>query len=93
MRCIDVRSTVVSQVIASYLDADHFIQTVLERFHVLDCLTLRPNPGSQRSRSFLTQDQEMPMLESFLSFLCMLLTVRTYSGKSLQIIHSFQIFI
>lgn len=79
-------NTVVLQVIASYLDADHFVQTVLERFHVLDCLTLRPNTGSQRSRSFLTQDQEMPMIESFLSFLCMLLTIRTYSGKTSQFI-------
>ena len=67
------------QVCANSLDPDHFIRTVLERFHVLDLLTFIQQ-DSPKKLGFLEADKQMPMLEGVLMFLSMLLGVRTQLG-------------
>jgi len=59
------------------------IHTILDRFHVLDILTFRTvSPVNARRSVVLSRDHELPMLESALTFLCMLLGERTKLGNS-----------
>ena len=71
------------QVIASQLDSDYMIHTILDRFHVLDLLTFSPSTTvNARRKVVLSRDHELPMLESALTFLCMLLGERTKLGTA-----------
>jgi len=71
------------QVIASQLDPDYMIRTILDRFHVLDLLTFSSSPTVNARRNFiLGRDHELPMLENALIFLCMLFGKRTNLGNS-----------
>ncbi|KAI1295772.1 E3 ubiquitin-protein ligase UBR3 [Halotydeus destructor] len=67
---------------ASRLSPDWFIQTVLERFHVWDWLSLSPNQDQSYRRAPLEPDQIMPMLEGALTFLSTFFSVRTNLGLS-----------
>jgi len=73
----------VYQVIASRLDPDYMVRTVLDRFHVLDLLTFSSSVTVNARRNVvLSRDHELPMVENALIFLCMLLGERTKLGKS-----------
>ncbi|XP_048246065.1 E3 ubiquitin-protein ligase UBR3-like [Haliotis rufescens] len=63
------------QVCASQLDPDYFVNTVLERFNILDWLSFSPDsdPGDR-------SEHEMAMVEGALSLFATLLGVRTYLG-------------
>lgn len=87
MLCCRVVFTVLPyhlcQVIASQLDPDYMIHTILDRFHVLDLLTFSPSTTvNARRKVVLSRDHELPMLESALTFLCMLLGERTKLGTA-----------
>jgi len=80
------------QVIASRLDPDYVIRTVLDRFHVLDLLTFSSSPTLNARRNFvLSRDHELPMLENALIFLCTLLGERTKLGNSVVYYYSFAV--
>uniref|UniRef100_T1JNI2 E3 ubiquitin-protein ligase n=1 Tax=Strigamia maritima TaxID=126957 RepID=T1JNI2_STRMM len=64
------------QVCASKLDPDWFLMTTLERFHIAEWLSF----SSNRANSDLDAEQEMPMLESCLTFIASLLSIRTNVG-------------
>ncbi|KAG0423827.1 hypothetical protein HPB47_000437, partial [Ixodes persulcatus] len=66
------------QLCATHLDSDWFLKTIFERFHVWEWLSLSPGRGN----SFLDPDKVYPMLESALTFLAMLLNVRTNLGMT-----------
>ncbi|XP_064095704.1 E3 ubiquitin-protein ligase ubr3-like isoform X3 [Macrobrachium nipponense] len=66
------------QICAGELPPDNFIMTVLDRFHVLESLSLSP----RASNSFLDSEHEVGILESCLTFLATLMTVRTNIGLS-----------
>ncbi|XP_064614037.1 LOW QUALITY PROTEIN: E3 ubiquitin-protein ligase ubr3-like [Liolophura sinensis] len=66
------------QVCASRLDPDYFVQTVLDRFHLQDWLTLTPSGG--KSRYKLNEEHQLSMVEGALCTLCMLQSVRTNLG-------------
>lgn len=66
------------QICAGELPTDNFILTVLDRFHVLESLSVSP----RASNSFLDYEHEMTILESCLTFLATLVTVRTNIGLS-----------
>uniref|UniRef100_A0A2R5LIR0 E3 ubiquitin-protein ligase n=1 Tax=Ornithodoros turicata TaxID=34597 RepID=A0A2R5LIR0_9ACAR len=66
------------QLCATHLDPDWFVRTVFERFHVWEWLSFVPN----RNNSFLDHDKVYPMVESALTFLAMLLGIRTNLGLS-----------
>ncbi|XP_071532346.1 E3 ubiquitin-protein ligase Ubr3 isoform X3 [Panulirus ornatus] len=66
------------QICAGELPPDNFILTVLDRFHVLESLSVSP----RASNSFLDSEHEMTILESCLTFLATLMTVRTNIGLS-----------
>ncbi|CAN7992707.1 unnamed protein product [Ixodes hexagonus] len=66
------------QLCATHLDSDWFLKTVFERFHVWEWLSL----SSGHNNSFLDADKVYPMLESALTFLAMLLNVRTNLGMT-----------
>jgi len=70
------------QVIASRLDPDYTVRTILDRFHVLDLLTFSSSATvTARRNVVLGRDHEIPMLENALIFLCMLLGERTKLGN------------
>ncbi|ROT84089.1 putative E3 ubiquitin-protein ligase UBR3 isoform X1 [Penaeus vannamei] len=64
------------QICAGELPPDNFIMTVLDRFHVLESLSMSP----RASNSFLDSEHEMTIIESCLTFLATLMTVRTNIG-------------
>ncbi|KAK4316848.1 hypothetical protein Pmani_012025 [Petrolisthes manimaculis] len=66
------------QICAAELPPDNFILTVLDRFHVLESLSISP----RATNSFLDAEHEMTILESCLTFLATLMTVRTNIGLS-----------
>ncbi|XP_042224390.1 E3 ubiquitin-protein ligase ubr3-like [Homarus americanus] len=66
------------QICAGELPPDNFILTVLDRFHVMESLSVAPRP----SNSFLDSEHEMTIMESCLTFLATLMTVRTNIGLS-----------
>ena len=69
--------------IASQLDPDDMIHAVLDQFHVLNLLTFGSSTTvNARSNVDLNPEYELPMLESALTFLCMLLGARTELGNS-----------
>jgi len=75
-------------VIASRLDPDYMIHTILDRFHVLDLLTFSSSTTfSTRRNVILSRDHELPMLDSALTFLCMLLGERSKLGNFLHYFH------
>jgi E3 ubiquitin-protein ligase UBR3 len=57
-----------------------FIPNFLGRFHVMEFLSLNPRTKS----SFLEGEQESSMLESCLTFLASLMSIRTNIGKHLS---------
>ena len=68
--------------IASRLDPDYIVHTILDRFHVLDLLTFSSSTTVRTRRNVvLSRDHELPMLESALTFLCMLLGERSKLGN------------
>lgn len=71
------------QVIASRLDPDYIVHTILDQFHVLDLLTFGSSTTmSARHNIVLSRDHELPMLENALMFLGLLLGERTKLGNS-----------
>ena len=69
--------------IASQLDPDYLMHTVLDQFRVLDLLTFGSSTTvNARSNVDLGPEHELAMLESALTFLCILLGERTELGNS-----------
>ncbi|XP_046390043.1 E3 ubiquitin-protein ligase Ubr3 isoform X2 [Ischnura elegans] len=66
------------QVCATELPSETFLNTVLEKFHVMDLMSLAPYAAN----SFLESEHDMPMLESCLTFLASLMDIRTNLGMS-----------
>lgn len=66
------------QICSTRISADTFLNTVIEKFHIKEWLSLSP---FQTNTSFDT-DHDAPMLESFLTFLATLISVRTNLGLS-----------
>lgn len=66
------------QVCATELPPETFLYTVLEKFHVMDWMSLAPYAAN----SFLESEHDMPMLESCLTFLASLMDIRTNLGMS-----------
>ncbi|KAK2727488.1 hypothetical protein QYM36_008099, partial [Artemia franciscana] len=66
------------QLCSTQIKPSTFLMTVIEKFHVLECLSLSPN----LRYSYLEPDQEMLMIESCLTFLASLMSIRTYIGKN-----------
>jgi len=68
------------QQISAVLNPDWFIQTVLERFHVWDWLSLDTNSNVSYNNGFMDTDHIMPMLEGALTFLASLFSIQTNLG-------------
>ncbi|KAG8223710.1 hypothetical protein J437_LFUL004075, partial [Ladona fulva] len=64
------------QICATELPPELFLNTVFEKFHVMDMLSLAPYAAN----SFLESEHDMPMLESCLTFLASLMDIRTNIG-------------
>ena len=67
---------------ASQLEADWFVRSVLQRFHVWEWLSFSFTRDKPFRRGFLESDQVMPMLEGALTFLATLFSVRTNLGMT-----------
>ena len=63
------------------IDFYEFILNFLGRFHVMEFLSLNPRTKS----SFLEGEQESSMLESCLTFLASLMSIRTNIGKCFRL--------
>lgn len=68
------------QVCATQIPAETFMQTVIEKFHVKDWLSFAPSSVSGNSLN--DADLDTPMLESCLTFLASLISLRTNLGAS-----------
>ncbi|XP_071446964.1 E3 ubiquitin-protein ligase Ubr3 isoform X2 [Hetaerina americana] len=66
------------QICAMELPAETFLRTVLEKFHVMDLMSLAPYAAN----SFLESEHDMPMLESCLTFFASLMNIRINLGMS-----------
>ncbi|CAL4116468.1 unnamed protein product, partial [Meganyctiphanes norvegica] len=66
------------QICAGELPPDNFIMTIMDRFHMLEWLSLSPCA----SNSFLENEHEITVMESCLTFLATLTTLRTNIGLS-----------
>ena len=70
------------QVVATGVDPDYYVRTVLSRFHVLELLTFSADDGNSfSSRRFIEREKQVPMLESALTFLCQIITLRNHLGR------------
>ncbi|XP_052826304.1 E3 ubiquitin-protein ligase UBR3 [Octopus bimaculoides] len=68
------------QVCAAHLPPNEFVRIVIESFHLTNWLLLCPKPI--KIGCVLESEQELALVESALSFLAMLQSVRTYLGLS-----------
>ncbi|GLG92566.1 Uncharacterized protein GBIM_00221 [Gryllus bimaculatus] len=68
------------QVCATQLPAEAFLCTVMDKFNVLEWMSLAPYASTHAS--FLEGEHDAPMLESCLTFLATLMSVRTNLGVS-----------
>lgn len=66
------------QLCATKLDPDLFVQTILERFHILNWLSYSPEPS--HIGITMEPDQELAMVEGALSLLSALMGIHTYLG-------------
>ncbi|XP_063233328.1 E3 ubiquitin-protein ligase Ubr3 [Bacillus rossius redtenbacheri] len=67
------------QVCATQVPPEKFLTTVLEKFHIMDWMSLASYSGRC---SYLDGEYDSPMLESCLTFLATLMSVRTNLGES-----------
>ncbi|XP_064647278.1 E3 ubiquitin-protein ligase ubr3-like [Lineus longissimus] len=63
------------QICASRLDPEYYLRTLLERFHVMEWLSM-----NKKSRLSIDHEYELPMLEGALTFLTTLLSFRSHMG-------------
>ncbi|KAJ8969229.1 hypothetical protein NQ317_002184, partial [Molorchus minor] len=68
------------QICATRISADTFLNTVVEKFHIKEWMSLAPYQAPQNA--YLEGEHDTPMLESFLTFLATLISVRTNLGLS-----------
>ncbi|XP_023311445.1 E3 ubiquitin-protein ligase Ubr3 isoform X2 [Anoplophora glabripennis] len=68
------------QICATRIATDNFLNTVIEKFHVKEWMSLAPYQAPQNA--YLEGEHDTPMLESFLTFLATLISVRTNLGLS-----------
>uniref|UniRef100_A0A1B6CS83 E3 ubiquitin-protein ligase n=1 Tax=Clastoptera arizonana TaxID=38151 RepID=A0A1B6CS83_9HEMI len=68
------------QVCATQISAKTFMMTVIDKFHVSDWLSLSSNSPS--GSGFSEADLDTPMMESCLTFLACLISIRTNLGAS-----------
>ncbi|CAL7947523.1 unnamed protein product [Xylocopa violacea] len=68
------------QVCATKLQPDVFLKTVIKKFHIKQEISLCLYRPSQNE--YMNRDHDTPMLESFLTFLSILVNVRTNLGLS-----------
>lgn len=66
------------QICCTRIQADDFFNTIIERFHVKEWMSLAPYEAPQNA---YLEEHDTPMLESFLTFLATLISVRTNLGK------------
>ncbi|KAJ8931392.1 hypothetical protein NQ314_015698, partial [Rhamnusium bicolor] len=68
------------QICSTRIAADDFLNTVIDKFHVKEWMSLAPYQAPQNA--YLEGEHDTPMLESFLTFLATLISVRTNLGLS-----------
>ncbi|XP_022907951.1 E3 ubiquitin-protein ligase Ubr3 [Onthophagus taurus] len=68
------------QICSTRIPADTFLKILIEKFHIKEWMSLAPYQAPQNS--FFDGEQDTPMLESFLTFLATLVSVRTNLGLS-----------
>ncbi|XP_068083669.1 E3 ubiquitin-protein ligase Ubr3 isoform X2 [Anabrus simplex] len=68
------------QVCATQLPPEAFLSTIFDKFHVMDWMSLAPYTASHSS--FMDGEHDAPMLESCLTFLATLMSIRTNLGVS-----------
>jgi len=66
------------QICATQISSEVFLTTVMENFHIMEWMSLAPH--DMYHNSFLDREHDVPMLESCLTFLATLMTVRTNLG-------------
>ncbi|CAH0564545.1 unnamed protein product [Brassicogethes aeneus] len=67
------------QICCTRIPSDSFLNTVIDKFHIKEWMSLAP---FQAQNSYLEGEHDTPMLESFLTFLATLISVRTNLGLS-----------
>ncbi|GLV32959.1 Ubr3 ubiquitin ligase [Carabus blaptoides fortunei] len=68
------------QVCCTRIPADSFLNVLIDKFHVKEWMSLAPYQAPQNT--YLDGEHDTPMLESFLTFLATLISVRTNLGLS-----------
>ncbi|KAJ8946858.1 hypothetical protein NQ318_006768 [Aromia moschata] len=63
------------QICCTRIAADTFLNTVVDKFHIKEWMSLAPYQAPQNA--YLEGEHDTPMLESFLTFLATLISVRT----------------
>ncbi|XP_017785571.1 PREDICTED: E3 ubiquitin-protein ligase UBR3 isoform X2 [Nicrophorus vespilloides] len=66
------------QICSTRIPAENFLNIVIEKFHVKEWMSVAPYQAPQNS--YLEGEHDTPMLESFLTFLTTLVSVRTNLG-------------
>uniref|UniRef100_A0A6P7GK94 E3 ubiquitin-protein ligase n=1 Tax=Diabrotica virgifera virgifera TaxID=50390 RepID=A0A6P7GK94_DIAVI len=68
------------QICCTRLPSEKFLNIVIEKFHIKEWMSLAPFQGTQSA--YIEGEHDTPMLESFLTFLATLISVRTNLGLS-----------
>lgn len=68
------------QICSTRIPADSFLNIVIDKFHIKEWMSLTPYHAPQNA--YLDGEHDTPMLESFLTFLATLVSVRTNLGLS-----------
>ncbi|KAG5894127.1 hypothetical protein JTB14_004065 [Gonioctena quinquepunctata] len=68
------------QICSTRIPAETFLNTVIDKFHIKEWMSLAPYHAPQNA--YLEGEHDTPMLESFLTFLATLISVRTNLGLS-----------
>ncbi|KAF5282499.1 hypothetical protein FQR65_LT14269 [Abscondita terminalis] len=68
------------QICSTRIPADSFLNIVINKFHIKEWMSLTPYHAPQNA--YLDGEHDTPMLESFLTFLATLVSVRTNLGLS-----------
>ncbi|KAL3273063.1 hypothetical protein HHI36_014518 [Cryptolaemus montrouzieri] len=68
------------QICSTRIPADNFLNIAIENFHIKEWMSMSPYQTPQNA--YLEGDHDTPMLESFLTFLATLISVRTNLGLS-----------
>ncbi|CAH1116050.1 unnamed protein product [Phaedon cochleariae] len=68
------------QICSTRIPADTFMNTIIDKFHIKEWSSLAAYQGPQYA--YLASERDTPMLQSFLTFLATLISVRTNLGLS-----------